>query len=166
MSKPSVNQPQGVAVASCLIAQTAITGPVSAVVQALPPCLSIEVLERRYRSDGRRIAAPEVKELKAEARQLKETLAESLDQSARAISAAGRSCRMSRARSAKLLAVCRSRHRDCIRTASPGPHSQASARWLLPRQGRSGWFSQTPEQTSSRSNLYSGRLPVRDRQTG
>jgi hypothetical protein len=25
----------------------------------------------------------------------------------------------------------------------PGPQSHASARWLLPRQRRSGWFSQT-----------------------
>ena len=41
-----------------------------------------------------------------------------LDQSARAISSAGRSCRASRARSARSLAVRQCRRRDCIRMAS------------------------------------------------
>jgi hypothetical protein len=34
----------------------------------------------------------------------------------------------------------------------PAPQSQASARWLSPRQGRSGWFSQTQPVSSQTSH--------------
>jgi hypothetical protein len=39
----------------------------------------------------------------------------------------------------------------------PAPQSQASARWLLPRQGRSGWFSQTQPVLSQTKHAISDK---------
>jgi hypothetical protein len=35
----------------------------------------------------------------------------------------------------------------------PAPHSHAAARWLVPRHGRSGWFSQTHPPSSQLVHL-------------
>jgi hypothetical protein len=45
----------------------------------------------------------------------------------------------------------------------PGPHSHASARWLLPRQGRSGWFSQTQPVLSQTKHAMSYKIHARSR---
>jgi hypothetical protein len=60
-----------------------------------------------------------------------------------AISAAGRSCRMSRARSARALAIRQCRRRCCTRTACRRGRNHTHPPVLVPRHGRSGCSSQT-----------------------
>jgi hypothetical protein len=86
-----------------------------------------------------------------------------LDQSARAISFAGRSCRASRARSGRALAGRQCRRMDCTCTARRRGRSGMRRRWLLPRHGRSGCSSQTQPMLSQTKHAMTVGYVLRHR---